>query len=127
MKVLFKLIVVGLFFAAGVGAYLYLMAPEKVYCTQLSRLCEVDDPELVTICEDVVISAAEKDPSAVRGVVDCAVEATTCSKAMGCAMGASAVIGIKQLERLTPLLKKAPGLLDDFIDGVKSGAGGLLD
>ena len=127
MKVLWKLIVVGLLLASAAGAYLYFMAPEQVYCGQLSRLCEVEDPELITICEDVVIAAAEKDPGVVRDVVDCAVEAKSCSKAMGCAMGASAVIGLKQLERLTPIMKKAPGALDDFLEGVKSGAGKLLD
>ncbi|MDP6943206.1 MAG: hypothetical protein QF464_03570 [Myxococcota bacterium] len=127
MKVLLKLLVIVLVAAGGYAAYLYFLAPEKVYCGQLARLCEVEDPELVTACEDVVIAAVEKDQSAVRDVVGCAVEAQTCSKALGCAMGAGAVIGLRELEKLAPILRKAPGLIEEFMDGLKKGTGDLLD
>ena len=59
-----------------------------------------------------------------RKAATCAIETDSCTVATGCLVGAGANIGLKEL---APLLNHSGSLLNDFVDGVKDGAGGLFE
>ena len=120
---LFVFVLVGM---VAYGGYLYLMAPEKVYCTRLLQLCEVSGEESRQTCRSVLEPLADKNASAMRDAATCAVESTSCTKAAGCLFGASSAVGLREIQKLGPLLRNAPGLVEDFLDGVSSGASNLL-
>ena len=122
-KLVLSLFMLGMLGAAGYGLYLYLMAPHQVFCTRLVQLCEVDDPEALKTCNQVLEGLAESEGEALRKAATCAVESDSCTGATGCIVGASASIGIKEL---APLLKNSDSLVDDFVKGMKKGAGDLL-
>ncbi len=123
-KFLFTLVFLGVLAAGGYAAYLYLLSPETVYCTQIVRLCEADDPDVLQGCKDLLVNVAEKNPQAVRDLARCSMEAKSCSQGLGCAVGAGADLG---LTKLAPLFTKTSGVLNDFVDGMKKGASDLLD
>jgi len=125
-KFVFKLVLLVVFGAAAYGLFVYFMAPEQAYCARLVQLCEIEDLEAMDTCTEVLGSLAEKDASAIRDAATCAVEATTCSKAAGCVFGAGTAIGMKELEKLVPLVRQSPAIMGDFVDGVVKGAGDLL-
>ena len=126
-KLLLTLFLLGIVGMVAYGAYLYLMAPERVYCTRLVQLCELKGQEPIDTCNEVLSSIAEKEREAVREAATCAVESETCTETAGCLVGAGAALGLRELGKLAPLLGDAPSLVDDFMKGVKKGAGKLLE
>jgi len=122
-KLVLSLFVLGMLGAAGYGLYLYLMAPHQVFCTRLVQLCEVEDTDALKTCNQVLEGLAETEGEALRKAATCAVESDSCTGATGCIVGAGASIGLKEL---APLLKTSGDLMDDFVKGMKKGAGDLL-
>ena len=118
---LFMLVMIG---AIGYGVYLYAMAPHQVYCTRLVQLCELEDPKAEQACHDLLGNLTETQASAVREAATCAVEAESCPGVAGCIVGASAGIGIKEI---APILGKSENMADDFLKGLKDGAGKLFE
>ena len=125
-KLLLKLVALALFGAAAYGAFLYFVTPETVYCARLVQLCELEGQEPLDLCQDVLGAVAEKDTATVRKAATCAVEAPSCTRAAGCLFGAGTAVGLKELKKLVPLVRKSPGIMGDFLDGIKEGAGDLL-
>ena len=125
-KLLFKLVMVGLLAGAAYGAFIYFAAPEQAFCARFVSVCELEGPEPMDICIDVLGSIAEKDAGVVRTATNCAMESPTCSKAAGCLFGAGTSMGLAELQKLVPLVRQSPGVVGDFLDGIKKGAGDLL-
>lgn len=125
-KFLFKLVLLLVFGVAAYGLFIYFVAPEQAYCTRLVQLCEVEGQEAMDTCTDVLGSVAEKNATAIRDAATCAVEADSCTKAAGCLFGAGSAIGFKEVQKLVPLVRQSPAIVEDFLESVKKGAGDLL-
>jgi hypothetical protein len=123
-KLVLSLFMLVMFGAIGYGAYLYMMAPHQVFCTRLIQLCDVKNPEALEACNEVLQGVAERQGDAMRKAATCAVETDSCTGATGCLVGAGANISLNEL---APLLNHSKSLLNDFVDGVKGGAGGLFE
>jgi hypothetical protein len=118
---LFMLVMLG---AVGYGLYLYAWAPHQVFCTRFVQLCEIEAPEVMTACTDTLAGAVEGEGEGMRRAATCAVEADTCQDATMCLVEAGTSIGLREL---APLLKGTKGIVEDFVDGLKSGADKLFE
>ena len=123
-KLVLMIFLLGIVGAAAYGAYLYFMAPQRVFCTRLVQLCEIGGEKPIDTCNEALKAAAESEPDAIREAASCAIEADSCTGAAGCLVGAGATVGLRELG---PMLKNAPSLVDDFLKGIKKGAGELFD
>ena len=91
-KALTRLMLLVVVVALLVGAYIYFLAPEKMFCYQLANLCE-GGSETVSACEDAARQVGESKPDAVREAAHCVAGADTCLEAIGCGVGVGVAVG----------------------------------
>ncbi len=126
-KTLLQLVLVVIVGAIVYGGYVYWFAPEQAYCQRFVQLCELEDESALETCGEVLAAVAEEDAGAVRDAARCAVEASKCTTVTGCLVGAGTAVGLKKLDRLVPFIRQSSGGVEDFLEGVKKGAGDLLE
>ena len=111
-RALKSLLLLVIILGGAAAAYLYFVAPERVYCHRTLSLCDMTLKGADETCIESISGIAKSTPDVARSAAVCAVQSQSCLEVMGCLPKA----GFERLNKLLPNLGQPKGELDRLID-----------